>query len=365
MPPDYLHYPREQLAQAVLQMLSAGLSSALTLFAPRRMGKTEFLVKDLLPRAEQHGWRVFYYSFMEDDAGEIAKAFPAALAEFADSGRWLAKTVGKLAERVKLKGTLGPATLETTPASAPAAAVATVSGTIAELAQQKRPVLLLLDEIQELARKPGTTGLVASLRTGLDLHKDQIKVIFTGSSQAGLRAMFGDSRAPFFHFATMIDFPPLDEGFTRHLAEAFRQITGRKLDEAALWEAFQQLGRGPLHMRALVEELVLNPGRSLDEALAGRQAMLADTSGFERKWQELAALDRLLLQALAAGESSPYRQESRERLAQALGLPAISPSSVQTALRKLERRDLVTKDARGWRFADPTFAEWLKAQDTQ
>lgn len=363
MTPDYLHYPREQLAQSVLQMLTAGLSSALTLFAPRRMGKTEFLVKDLMPMAENNGWRVFYYSFMEDDAGEIAKAFPAALADFANSGRWLTKTVGKIAERVKIKGTFGPASVESTQGPASAAAPPTVSNTIAELAQQKRPVLLLLDEIQELARKPGTARLVASLRTGLDLHKDQIKVIFTGSSQAGLRAMFGDAKAPFFHFATMIDFPPLDEGFTRHLAEVFRQITGRTLDEAELWGTFQQLGRVPLHMRALVEELVLNPGRTLADALPGRLAMLADTSGFERQWQELTALDRLLLQTMASGETSPYSQESRDRLAEALGIETISTSSVQTALRKLERRDLVTKDARGWRFADPNFAEWLKAQE--
>ncbi|TDR81363.1 hypothetical protein [Paludibacterium purpuratum] len=79
MAPDTLLHPREQLAQSVLRMLTAGLSSALTLFAPRRMGKTEFLVKDLMPLAENNGWRVFYYSFMGDDAGEIAKAFPIAL----------------------------------------------------------------------------------------------------------------------------------------------------------------------------------------------------------------------------------------------------------------------------------------------
>ncbi|MBI3145248.1 MAG: ATP-binding protein [Pseudogulbenkiania sp.] len=363
MTPDYLHYPREQLAQSVLHMLTAGLSSALTLFAPRRMGKTEFLVKDLLPLAESNGWRVFYFSFMEDDAGEIAKAFPAALADFAQSGRWIAKTVSKIAGRVKIKGTFGPASVEAMQGPAAATATPTVSGTIATLAQQKRPVLLLLDEIQELARKPGTAGLVASLRTGLDLHKDQVKVIFTGSSQAGLRAMFGDAKAPFFHFATMIDFPPLDEGFTRHLADVFKQITRHELSEAELWEAFQQLGRVPLHIRAMVEELVLNPGRTLAEALPGRLAMLADTSGYERQWQELTALDRLLLHAIASGESRPYGQECRARLAEALGVETLSTSNMQAVLRKLERRDVATKDASGWRFSDPNFAEWLKTQE--
>lgn len=355
---DSLHYPRTELAQSVLHLLSSGLSSALTLFAPRRMGKTEFLLRDLMPQAEQQGWRVFYHSFMEDDAGRVAQAFPAALADFSRPDGWLGRTAERLAGRVRLSGTLGPLTVGSEPSPEPAP---TVSHSIAQLARHKRPVLLLLDEIQELARRRGTAPLVASLRTGLDRHKDRVKVIFTGSSQAGLRAMFGDARAPFFHFATLLDFPPLERGFTRHLAATHQRITGRALDEEQLWDAFLQLGRVPLHLRALVEELALNPGRGLEQALATRLAQLADTSGFQRRWQALGELERQLLLALGDSHASPYSQDTRHQLAQALGRDQLATSTVQTALRKLERRDYVTRDAHGWRLADPAFAEWIRA----
>ncbi len=48
---DPWHYPRPALAQAYLAVFDMGLVSAKGLFARRRMGKTEFLKQDLLPRA--------------------------------------------------------------------------------------------------------------------------------------------------------------------------------------------------------------------------------------------------------------------------------------------------------------------------
>ena len=41
------HYPRVQLAEQIMGMFTQGISNALTFFAPRRMGKTEFLRKDI------------------------------------------------------------------------------------------------------------------------------------------------------------------------------------------------------------------------------------------------------------------------------------------------------------------------------
>lgn len=44
------------------------------------MGKTEFLRKDITPLAEQLGWRVFYYSFLDADLHSEGQ-FVQALAE--------------------------------------------------------------------------------------------------------------------------------------------------------------------------------------------------------------------------------------------------------------------------------------------
>ena len=71
-------------------MFDSGLASSLTFFAPRRMGKTEFLRKDIRPLAEQLGWRVFYFSFL--DAGLHSEGqFIAALDQFSQHTSLISK----------------------------------------------------------------------------------------------------------------------------------------------------------------------------------------------------------------------------------------------------------------------------------
>jgi len=46
------------LANKYLDLFDLGLTSARSLFAKRRMGKTEFLKKDFIPAAEKAGYGV-------------------------------------------------------------------------------------------------------------------------------------------------------------------------------------------------------------------------------------------------------------------------------------------------------------------
>lgn len=58
--PDPWHFARPELADSYLEAFDLKLSSARGLFARRRMGKTEFLRRDLLPAAQQRGYLVAY-----------------------------------------------------------------------------------------------------------------------------------------------------------------------------------------------------------------------------------------------------------------------------------------------------------------
>lgn len=57
------HFPRSHLAQQYMNAFDTGITGALAIFAPRRMGKTEFVLMDLAPEAEARGYRVGYCSF--------------------------------------------------------------------------------------------------------------------------------------------------------------------------------------------------------------------------------------------------------------------------------------------------------------
>ena len=69
---DPWHYPRTKLAKSTLALIEKRLANALVLFGPRRIGKTEFLIRDLGPLAEKAGHRVVYASFWQSPLSPVA-----------------------------------------------------------------------------------------------------------------------------------------------------------------------------------------------------------------------------------------------------------------------------------------------------
>ena len=77
---DPWHFKRRTLTGRVLEVLTRGPVQALSLFAPRRAGKTEFLIRDLPPRAESLGHRVVYASARRGNAFRRTRAGGASAA---------------------------------------------------------------------------------------------------------------------------------------------------------------------------------------------------------------------------------------------------------------------------------------------
>lgn len=355
---DPWHYPRAALAEQLLGLFTNGLASALVFFAPRRMGKTQFLRKDVLPLAEKHGWHVLYFSFLDCD-GQATQLFSQAVVHFADEAGVLRKTRGLLRKVTKITGEAAgiKAGIELQHAQDPNQRL---KDTFAKLAK-KNNILLLLDEVQALALHSNNANFVAALRTALDTYKDSVKVIFTGSSQEGLRRMFSQAKAPFFHFGQNLPFPEFDRGFTDHLAHMFTLVTQRQLDKEALWRAFIDLQKIPQLARALVERLALNPQTDLDDLKTQLLADIFDEREFVTLWQKCSPLEKLLLHTIAQGGGELFSADTRARWAKLLGISKLSVPSVQSALRVLMRQNLIGQaPERGNYFIDDlNFKNWL------
>lgn len=351
---DPLFFHRDTYAAQLVGSLQAGITHAFTLFAPRRMGKTQFLLQDVEPQAKAAGFNVFYFSFM--DSAHPAADFQAALLRFASESQTGGKAKNLIGEITKIE-LLGIG-LERTAAAADTPRLSEIIGLIAK---DKRPTLLLLDEIQELARRPGADGLIRSLRTGLDVNQAKIKTIFTGSSTNGLRAMFNDNKAPFFHFAHALDFPTLGKDFTDFLADVYHRRTGQNIDQAALYGLFERLHHSPMPMRAVIQDMILNPELTLEKAAAARLAQLNQTDGEMRQWQQMNPLEQAILKDIARNpDTSPYSRESRQRYAAALGIENLSSSSVQGAIRRMTRHDWISRDSSGrLTVNNPLLKTWI------
>ncbi|WP_439294829.1 ATP-binding protein [Lonepinella sp. BR2882] len=353
---DPLYFPRTELASALLASLKASITHAFTLFAPRRMGKTEFLINDIAPLAEKDGFNVFYFSFMDGNSANNAdESFHQALHQFAQEIRTGngVKTLFSSFTKIDLLGvglerTLSDKTLPN------------ISEIIAYIATDNRPSLLLLDEVQELARIPNTSYLIRSLRTGLDLNKNRVKTIFTGSSTNGLRMMFNDVKAPFFHFAHALDFPNLDQHFTDFLADVYQERMSKSLDKHALYAVFERLNYTPMYMRAIIQDMIINPALSLEKATQIRLEQMQENGNFTAQWRELTAIEQFTLLAIAKGQSAVYGADFREQMAEILGVEEIKVSTMQSTIRKLQRKDLISKTSHGvLHINSPLLHTWL------
>lgn len=351
---DPLFFHRREYASKLINSLKDGITHAFTLFAPRRMGKTQFLLQDVLPLAEQNGFNVFYFSFM--DSTNPATDFQTALYQFAQNIQTGNKTKTFLSSISKIEIMSVGLERESDKPEIPR-----LSDLLNLIATDNQPSLLLLDEIQELARLPDTDGLIRSFRTGLDVNQNKIKTIFTGSSTNGLRAMFNDNKAPFFHFAHALDFPLLGKDFTDFLADIYQNRTGNNIDKTALYALFERLYHTPMYMRAIIQDMILNPSANLEAVAAGRIEELRASHNEMSLWQQMKPLERAIIRDIAANPyTSPYSSENRRKYAAMLGVAAISTSSTQGAIRRMERHDWISRDAGGRLIINsPLFKTWI------
>lgn len=360
---DDIEVQRPAIAQSYLALLNAQPGRPLTLFAPRRVGKTFFLDHDLAPAARQAGMLPVYADLWLHKSAPL-EAVNHALEEALDDLLVPDGALGKVARTpVKKIGLLGASIdlgEEPHRRSLPAAPALRLDALITRLARQhKAKVLLMLDEVQTLGEVPDAETLIASLRAVLHKRRADVCAVFTGSSQEGLARLMNTAGAPMYQFAQLIDFPFLGDEFLRALAAHYRKVHPTKsLELVALREGFRQIGFKPALMRDVVKAMsaegVTEVQRGIDNYMNSDHQVAI--------WRTLLgsvdAFDQGVLQALAQGQP-PLAQATLKQLAT---IPGARPtiSKVRASIEKLKRAGLLSKGVTGTSIDDPLFAEYLR-----
>ena len=361
---DPWHFGRSDLARRTLTLLADGPARALTLFAPRRTGKTEFLLKDLGPLAEAEGHRAIYVSFWQEPLAPLAVLLHALETELKRGGlgERLLRTGRALAPKLELSMPMvgkAEVDLSTLAGKPPSDLLLHLDDLFGRVSTGIKPTILMLDEVQELARSQDNEALVAALRTSLDKRSDQLRTVFTGSSREGLASIFAARQAPFFHFATPIDLPPLGEPFVDHVLGTMADVAGRRPPRRQMFAAFNALHGNPYYFRTVVEAMLLNPSLDASGAVEDVRGRVAAELGFPHTWLSLTPLQRAVAKALLE-HARPFSRASRSAIAGMLGIEPPSPGRVQAALRRLERLGLVDRQNGGWVPADAEWADWVR-----
>jgi hypothetical protein len=364
---DPWHYPRPELAAKYLQIFDVGLTSACALFAKRRMGKSEFLEQDLMPAAREAQYLTVYLNLW-DARSQPAPALLSALTRalvptgFGRLARSLKRPLKNVKASAKLAG-IAEGSLEAELGSADAAAAPHLTELIRGFNKPNRRMLMILDEAQVLAQ-PMHSDLAHSLRASLDGRKQNIKVVFAGSSETTLRRMFGRSTEPFYNWAPLEPFELLGEDFVLAMVAQVNRLSKYPLADNDALAAFEALKRTPEFFRRYLSRYLAYADLGAKAALIDTEAHVFNDLNFVNVWHGLLPADRELLRLIVSGVTDLFSESSRRRLGAALGLnETVAKNVPQKSLRRLQDAELVLRMAHGdYRLQDDAFAEWLRSE---
>jgi hypothetical protein len=322
-----------------------------TLYAPRRFGKTS-LLRQVAAAAEKSRMLTVRVDLSDalsiaDVAVRLEQAYRALPGSW---GRSVTRELGSLG----LTTPLGGLTVARRAAPEPIANVHSLLEVPARLTEGRaRRGLVILDEFQALSHIPGLDGV---FRSHLQ-HHEGVSYIFCGSEPSLLRTLFEDRARPLYGQAEQLRLSRLSfESAHDFVARAFDE-TGKDSGEVtpevvSLSELHPQ--RLMLLAHLLWEQVGQTPATMSAVRTAYDSAMRASATELRYLWDGLGANERRVLVALASG-LSPYGREAKAMAGLA------SSSSAQRAVQALEGRGLVERvESEELGIVDPLLARWVR-----
>lgn len=348
---DGWHYPRTELAEKYLGLLALGIWSNFAIIAPRRKGKTLFILQDLAPQAQKKSYIPVYASFWQKinapHEGLITSLEEAiaALDKKATFSRLLRTKIKKTTVSNELLGKMEVefADNPSKPTSKELSYLDQLLSTLEEKAG-KKTILLLIDEVQHLSTSNQFDPLAHTLRTMLDKRQGRVKSVFTGSSRHYMNLLFNESQSPFYHFVEALPFPDLDDQFIGFLRNKLAKNHQTTVPIQPLQKAFSHLDQSPYWMMKLISHMITFKA-SADEAQEHVLQLMEATEDFEGLAKRMKPIDRVVFLALCEG-TNPFSKKLMAKIDQKTDVKGVQ-SNIQRAIKRLSEANLISQLYKG------------------
>lgn len=363
-----------QMARQLLHpsVLDEGLRSGLFLSGLRRIGKTTFLLNDLIPALEEMGAIVIYVDLWSDTqrspAALIREAVKKKLSELesmpASAAQKLRRLTGvdlgafgfKFGFKLDTLGEPGGATL---------------AHALGELVDQARTdVVLIVDEVQHAITSEEGNQMLLALKAARDAINPRPDTpghfLFVGTGSH--RALVGEltaRRNQAFTGATSVAYPVLDQAYVSHLLErlAAEGVTALPSPEVAI-RAFQTLGNRPEEMIKALRQLHfhLPPGSNPDEHLPVIANTLRSAAADIElmKLEQLGGLATAIFDRIASAEGDArglFSAEAAAAYSRAIGRE-VKVEEAQPVVNELMATNLIMRKGHGlYGITDPFVQE--------
>jgi uncharacterized protein len=363
---DVWHFPRPELAKHYLTTLELGISSSLALIAPRRKGKTLFILQDLAPAAHRGSYLPVYASFWQNINAPhegLIQALEEAL-EMLDKKATFSRLLNaKIKKTTVSNELLGKMEVEFAekPAQINSQQLGNLDKLLTELESKvsDKTVLLLIDEVQHLATSNKFDPLTHVLRTMLDKRQGRVKAIFTGSSRHYMNLLLNESQSPFYHFVETVPFPDLDESFIEFIRQRLAEEHHTPIALQSLNKAFMALDQSPYWMMKLIANMVTFR-MSVEAAQEHVLNLMEAAEGFEAIAGNLKTIDKIVFLALCE-KRNPFSKDLMEQVDQQTDVKGV-PSNIQRSIQRLSDTHLVSQVVKGQYFIEkPGLRRYLQS----
>lgn len=353
------HYHRWSLAKRYLKSMQTGARPGIALFAERRQGKTDFICKDVAPLAEAMDAAVVYVDFWAADTNP-----PNAFYQGVE--RAIERYNSHLGLRLSSLDVGVPKALKATFEVRDKEQESDLLYRCFEkLRELERPVILLLDEIQQLAVGRENESFVRALRSQLQTNSAIVNPIYTGSSQQLLAELFKSTKAALYQAANIEQLPSLDEGFVIHVLAVAQPYCETELDHEDALNAFRRGGSRPRVLTDLLQMKMSGQPGTLCTLFESNQEILleVDAGGVSAHWSKMTPMDRAVLRILASGQDRGFYTPKTMGLVESLGVTnvKINKPNVQASLRRLQDKykAIFSTEHGSWLFLDSLDRAWI------
>jgi hypothetical protein len=379
-------YKRENLATSIANGLAGGgltdYRAGLFLTAPRRTGKTTFLLKDLIPKCLSLGWHCVYVDLWSDRDTDPSKLITAAIAneisQNQNKAKSLIKTLGikKISLLKSIEWDFNKPTL-------PDGITMSDALEILHKATGKL-IILIIDEAQHALTSESGINSMFSLKAARDhltqsVGIDGLRLVLTGSSRDKLAQLVVKKDQPFFG-SSVTTFPLLDKLYAESLCSwvNLRLAGDNQLNSDDIYDAFELVGHRPQMLMDIISEVALNLGDApnLGQLLKRGALNLRNSlwDEYEISFGALNAIQKSVLEALIDSTEkkqifSPYSEPTLKNIESILtrhkSKTKSNSTNIQAALDVLRAKDLIWKSSRGnYALEDAGFVEWFKNTQT-
>lgn len=360
-------YKRSELAKRLSSiMLSKTFPlTSMLLAAPRRTGKSTFVLEDLKPELEKNGSLVIYVDLWSnktvDPSVLIANAVLEKMKDVGAGPRWLSGVENVELSISGIGLSVGKDKKE---------ADLTFGEALSSLSlKTKKKIVLIVDEFQHALSSQSGENTLFALKSARDKVNTSdhfgMVILGTGSNQDKLASM-RNSKDQAFYLTQLSPLPKLERDFTDWLIDH----SGLSLNKDVAWELFVQSGSKPEALSGVIRNLQLRLDLTgdLTEVFEKevKKVLTEDAESQKNKINALPTSQWVVLafmsQGLSTGLNSQASREEFKKIATARGETInFDANTVQAAISGLQNKKLIWSEARGtYHIEDEQVSQLIK-----